>query len=1012
MAGAAAGGKAVDTPAVVFPAGAGSHAAQTNIAVGAMIRAKMAVRPKPLKSCPHQTALDWEPSLNLDALCPLSIAGICSHKTDHSGAQCDCKQLDGYQGDHCQVSTCSSNPCQNEGTCSGGKRSTYTCACAAGFDGINCEHDLCRPSPCNGHGSCSRTSYGSLYSCKPCNNGWTGVNCAEDIDECLDHNAGCDGSCNNTLGSFFCGACPVSSRPSPECCTAGERGEGPSYGPKELCCSTTPPAHSTTGCALCTAHSWNSPGCTGAPNAAKTSVVLYHRLGSIQSKAPPSNTADTDLYLVIDPRDIRQRYSAELQGSPDPISDAKSFVVQDTSTAKMVAPIFDKMSRDTPKYTYSLRVNGYTRTGQYTLGVTLQGGTAIGGSPVSLTIRPGLPSSKFSTVIGVKSSDVSETKSQQCVADGRCVTLPGQVVQFEARLSDQYGNSRPRSSCEDDEVILQKSNLVSTPSFAADVHSISMKTSSHQIKSVQTFTVVIVATSVDPQTSMPVVLKTFTYTTMEADPATVEPFLAAVQPPGASLVAGELGSAFIQVCDDDQQCTASYNEDTGCTATFHLQSTLEIRVHGTEGDPVGTEVQTDRSFPRPGIKYVKNSKGVVVTHGCNETHLTSCAKGSPPPQDIACLEFVIQRTVAGRYELSLHTTAVESGSQSDIALQNLPWAVVVKPAALDLVASVRDSGPQFRETVAGRRNGFSVYPRDAFGNLRDQQSNLDGHHYLETNDVLTATARGLLSNYPGGPEPQYMGQAIGNRRGQNQISGNWNAKGHVLMAQFTDAISHQPMITVAGSYNISVLLNGLTLPKVFVIDVIPAELAVPNTLVYHGANWTGEAIMRPNTTETFAGTGNTLHFTPRDQFGNARVCNDTIEAEWRQGGGGGQQSSRRDEVRLIVSSTSQCKASVEPGSSYYSAAPTNQSVEFDTETSHVDPFSVTVKLGMQTMCGPHADRCGREPPAPLAVRDSPFHFFVRPADLDPLRCRRSETGPGYNSTEAGRNSFFPVLPRE
>ncbi|XP_033110748.1 cubilin-like [Anneissia japonica] len=57
-----------------------------------------------------------------------------------SGSSYICICNPGYSGNNCQnnVNECSSNPCQNGGTCSDGVDG-YTCSCASGYDGPNCE---------------------------------------------------------------------------------------------------------------------------------------------------------------------------------------------------------------------------------------------------------------------------------------------------------------------------------------------------------------------------------------------------------------------------------------------------------------------------------------------------------------------------------------------------------------------------------------------------------------------------------------------------------------------------------------------------------------------------------------------------------------------------------------------------------------------------------------------------------------------------------------------------------
>lgn len=64
--------------------------------------------------------------------------------------------------------------------------------------------DNCTSNPCQNGGTCANTFGG--YICR-CSNAWTGVNCAEDVNECAifaDTKLGCQnfGSCENTPGGY------------------------------------------------------------------------------------------------------------------------------------------------------------------------------------------------------------------------------------------------------------------------------------------------------------------------------------------------------------------------------------------------------------------------------------------------------------------------------------------------------------------------------------------------------------------------------------------------------------------------------------------------------------------------------------------------------------------------------------------------------------------------------------------------------------------------------------------
>eukprot|EP01051_Picozoa_sp_SAG22_P000722 SAG22_NODE_22_length_31438_cov_47.016529_6_plen_1909_part_00 len=85
---------------------------------------------------------------------------------------------------------CASAPCERSGLCtadaSGG---SYMCSCPAGFSGQNCAGDVdeCLSYPCSDrHSVRCQTPAPNSYVCE-CRLGWQGFNCDSDVNECLSH---------------------------------------------------------------------------------------------------------------------------------------------------------------------------------------------------------------------------------------------------------------------------------------------------------------------------------------------------------------------------------------------------------------------------------------------------------------------------------------------------------------------------------------------------------------------------------------------------------------------------------------------------------------------------------------------------------------------------------------------------------------------------------------------------------------------------------------------------------
>ncbi|XP_024116845.1 protocadherin Fat 4 isoform X2 [Oryzias melastigma] len=132
----------------------------------------------------------------------------------HSGVQIDAVDHD----------PCTSNPCQNGGSCKrrlsvGAEMKTeesvpvilvsnfplepYACSCRPGYAGVHCETDIdeCKPLPCHNGGTCHNLVGG--FSCT-CPEGFTGMACERDVNECLSNPCKNGALCQNFPGSFNC----------------------------------------------------------------------------------------------------------------------------------------------------------------------------------------------------------------------------------------------------------------------------------------------------------------------------------------------------------------------------------------------------------------------------------------------------------------------------------------------------------------------------------------------------------------------------------------------------------------------------------------------------------------------------------------------------------------------------------------------------------------------------------------------------------------------------------------
>ncbi|KAL0967934.1 hypothetical protein UPYG_G00260070 [Umbra pygmaea] len=110
---------------------------------------------------------------------------------------------------------CETNSCSNGGTCVTGAGTPFICICPDGYTGDTCtdtETGPCNPNPCRNDAVCQVTGQSSRgdvfreYICK-CQDGFDGVHCQNNVNDCAGQPCKNGGSCRDLNGDFNC-RCP------------------------------------------------------------------------------------------------------------------------------------------------------------------------------------------------------------------------------------------------------------------------------------------------------------------------------------------------------------------------------------------------------------------------------------------------------------------------------------------------------------------------------------------------------------------------------------------------------------------------------------------------------------------------------------------------------------------------------------------------------------------------------------------------------------------------------------
>ncbi|XP_071955580.1 uncharacterized protein [Antedon mediterranea] len=139
---------------------------------------------------------------------PCQNGGTCENK-DHSYS---CKCVDGFTGTNCEIyKGCMQFPCLNDGDCmKHPNKSIFICTCPEDYTGVTCQTYIghCQDEPCQNEATCHSISVSPFYVCQ-CKPPYVGINCTATSYDCLSNPCLNGGSCvtNDRLNKTSC-LCP------------------------------------------------------------------------------------------------------------------------------------------------------------------------------------------------------------------------------------------------------------------------------------------------------------------------------------------------------------------------------------------------------------------------------------------------------------------------------------------------------------------------------------------------------------------------------------------------------------------------------------------------------------------------------------------------------------------------------------------------------------------------------------------------------------------------------------
>ena len=210
----------------------------------------------------------------------------CSSNPCQNGGSCNdlgcdysCSCPAGYYGMHCEFTPCTSNPCQNGGACAH-INGAYSCLCPPGYSGTQCQNTPCSSHSCQNGATC--VIAGSSYNCI-CPPGYSGTYCQ--YTPCSSH------SCLN-------GATCVIAGSSYNCiCPPGYSGTYCQYTPCTLnCCGSRGTCVISGGTNYCSCHSGYSGTCCSTFRGNLRVFVRYGR--DLPDEDPAWNESDPFVEVI------------------------------------------------------------------------------------------------------------------------------------------------------------------------------------------------------------------------------------------------------------------------------------------------------------------------------------------------------------------------------------------------------------------------------------------------------------------------------------------------------------------------------------------------------------------------------------------------------------------------------------------------------------------------------------------------------------------------------------------